>query len=77
MSFGTTGDYHHQRAIGWGKVSVGGGCTAMGYLGCWPTTGKTGNKERTSTPGLLCNLITEGEWKEQGSISIQMTTIAN
>lgn len=49
----------------------------MGYLGCWPTTGKTGNKERTSAPGLLCDLITEGEWKEQGSISIQMTTITN
>lgn len=51
----------------------------LGYLRQWSTAGKTGDKERTSAPGLSCSdviSVTEGKWKEQAFQS-KIVTITN
>lgn len=60
MAGGRTVNDCHQRSNWWGEVPLGRGHIVMGYLRLWSTVGETGDKERTSTPGLLCSDVISG-----------------
>lgn len=80
VSGGWTGDACQQRGNWLGEDPASRGRTVMGYLRQWSTAGETGNKERTSAPGLFCRdviSVTEGKWKKQVIVSIKMAAITN